>query len=884
MSWIQKLCEVYDTMAGAEGCDLLPIGFARKKIKYHVVLTSEGTFDTAYPLADEEQLCAVPSTPQAEGRTGSNGAPFPLADNLKYLVGGQADAYLRQLADWCQAEDAPDCLKILYSYLEKKTLLQDLMGVPNLKLRYHKDEEKQDGAGPDAKSMVCFSVQSASPTDTSERRLWMRRDVRESWTRRFAALSDETPALCYATGERLPILQNHPKLSGNAKLISAKDVGFPFQYKGRFVADRSAAEVSVMASTKVHNALRWLLQHQGFTRYGMSLVAWNTSQPSLEPEDLFDEAPSKRQPDTFEPYALALRDATAGYLSRLRGFSDKATEEAKDRMQKVVILGLQAATDGRMSITYYQELPGNLYVARLNAWAEDCQWEFPGKERQVRTPTWWEICEAVMGREATKIARTDLKGSKSHTKQLREMQLRLLSCAVNGSRLPKNFLQQAFHHAVQPLQFVDGKGTWNSFAWTQCVALTCALFRKVCLEEKKDRSDADQAPSWVLDVENRDRDYLYGRLLAVAHKVELDVSNDKNIRTTAIRQMAHYIQQPDEAWLRLYPKLLPSLRRIGRGQASNRARAYQRLFGEIERRFRPEDRARSAPLSVNSLVGFSAQLRELFLEKDCRQATPGLPPFVPPKQRDELYGCLLAVADHYEWMAVSFKRNTQPQKSDLVSRRDGRTNAMLLTSAYLTAPARTWLEVHDKLIPYLEALGVEKARYAQRLLRRIELCFSLEERRSAAPLGSLFLHGYLGMRNALLTKGGLDWEAWKAQPPHQLSLEDRNAVFGALLALENQVERWVLDRDKTEQENRPSNAMRFLPRAARRPDEVVPYLLRRMQPYREKSKFPNGILKKQVQLQTALEEHGWDTTAPLGPSYLHAFYTYYVIEPTGKEG
>ena len=212
----------------------------------------------------------------------------------------------------------------------------------------------------------------------------MRHDVRESWTRYFFSLSTDDSGLCYASGQRLPILQNHPKLSGNAKLISAKDAGFPFQYKGRFTEDRSAAAVSHLASIKAHNALLWLLKHQGFQRFGMNLVAWHTYRPVLSLDTLFDdevqETPST--PDTFESYALALRNAAFSCMKELGKFSekdDKLTVETRQRMNEIVIIGLQAATDGRMSISYYQEMPGNLYVDNLNRWAEQCQWICPAR-------------------------------------------------------------------------------------------------------------------------------------------------------------------------------------------------------------------------------------------------------------------------------------------------------------------------------------------------------------------------------------------------------------------------------------------------------------------------------------------------------------------------
>lgn len=876
MSWIQKLCEVYDVMSGEESCDLVPIGFTEKKIKYNVILSADGEFVTAQQFPKESQLCIVPTTSAAEGRTGSNGAPFPLAEQLKYLVcpEGQENPrlanYLKQLADWCKTPDAPECLSVLYHYLEKRTLYADMMSVPNLKLRYNK--ENQDGRGPDAGSMACFSIQSAD----SENRLWMRHDVRESWTRYFFSLSTDASGLCYASGQRLPILQNHPKLSGNAKLISAKDAGFPFQYKGRFTEDRSAAAVSHLASIKAHNALLWLLKHQGFQRFGMNLVAWHTYRPVLSLDTPFDdevqETPSA--PDTFESYALALRNAAFSCMKELGKFSekdDKLTDETRQRMNEVVIIGLQAATDGRMSISYYQEMPGNLYVDNLNRWAEQCQWILPGKVSDSRSPRWRHICEAVMGGDAVRLALQDVQSKKSASKQMREMQMRLLNCIVNAEPVPSDFLWSSFHRSIQPLSFTDKTGQWNSFSWAQCIAVTCALLRQA----HSHTCPTSAAPSWILDCENRNRDYLYGRLLAVSHKLEQDTIEDKRKRnqypTNAVRLMTRFTQSPADTWLHLYCKLLPYLKKLG--TQGYRSAQYLRLFGEIERNFSPDDRASSKPLSFNFLVGFSAQLRELYLPAEQQQSHPVYPPFAPPQGRDALYGCMLAVADFAEWRADATVEDEYTR-----SAKDGRTNAMLLTSAFIARPSAAWMNIHNKMIPYLEKSGVALTAFVQQLLVCMEQRFTLQERSSSAPLGSVFLNSYLCMRLALTSKNGPDLEAWTPCSAVQFSVRSREAAFGALLALENQVERMVLDSEKMPEENRPSNAMRYLERAAQRPWEVTEYLIQRLQPYQRKRRFIKVIPEQIQQLTQLICDNNWNTDTPLQPEYLHAFYTYNIFD------
>ena len=884
MSFMKKLCDVYDAVIDTDGAKgdgaLLPVGFVQKKIKYNIIFSPSGEFVTAQLIPDGEQSCAVPSSPQAEARASSKCAPFPLAEQLKYLISGKGskyfDSYVAQLETWCAEEHAPNCLHVLLDYLKKKTLYADLAAVSGFKLKYYKDESDTKGDGADAKSFACFSIEYPD----SENRLWMRRDVRESWARRLAAMTGEQTTLCYVTGLQLPAMENHPKVQGNAKLISAKDDDFPFQFRGRFVADRSAATVSGLASSKAHSALRWLLNHQGFQKYGMNFVGWYTDKPALGD----DEDGERLTPDTFESYINALFSAVQGYEKNWKVESDldDLTDEARAAMDEVVILGLQAATDGRMSVTYEQELPGNVFIDHVERWRIACRWQMPHQEGLAddRPPTWREICEAVMGIKAVKTALGDTKAEKAATKLMRDLQLRLLHCVVEAEALPRNMVEAAFHRAVQPLAFTDSKGRWNDWSWSKCVAVACAMIRKYEIDRHIARLRAEHRPvppletlasQPVLDVSNTERDYLYGRLLAVAHKLEQDASNDS--RTNAVRMMARFVQRPDTVWPQMYAKLIPYLNTLGSQSAEGRTRTahgYQCLLGQIEGLFRPKDIDSIGELSYSFLLGFSAQTRELWLGADKEhQSQPPQTGLQPPASRDALYGCLLAVADHLEW-SVEIEQIGERR----ISVRDGRTNAQLMTSTFERQPLSTWVKIHDKLIPYLEKAGVKNAGYALRLIGRIEQGFSPAERLSDAPLGRGFLHGYLTMLCALSTRDGLDQAAWKPENAIYKTPESREAAFGALLALENGVERRILDLDKPDEENRPSNAMRFLARAAQQPDEVRAYLVERMRPYARKLWYSAGVLELARDIERYIAENHWNSDKPLGSQYLYYFYLY----------
>lgn len=469
-----------------------------------------------------------------------------------------------------------------------------------------------------------------------------------------------------------------------------------------------------------------------------------------------------------------------------------------------------------------------------------------------------------MGVKAVKTAWNDSEAEKAETKLMRDLQLRLLHCVVEAQALPRNMVEAAFHRAVQPLTFTDSKGRWNGWSWSKCIAVACAMIREYEIEKPV-------LPQSVLDTSCTERDYLYGRLLAVAHKLEQDASGEG--KTNAVRMMARFVQRPDIVWPQLYMKLIPYLHTLGSRAGEGRTRSahgYQYLLGQIEGLFRIEDIGAAGALSYGFLLGFSAQTRELWLGADKeRRIQPPQIGLRPPVSRDALFGCLLAVADHFEWSAES-----EQTGAGRISGKDGRTNAMLLTAAFEQCPMSAWVKIHDKLIAYLEKAGVETAGYAQRLIGKIEQGFAPEERLSDAPLGRGFLHGYLTMLCALSTHDGLDKAAWKPEAAAYAPIESREAAFGALLALENSVERRILDLDKPDEENRPSNAMRFLTRAAQRPDEVRAYLAERMRPYEKKLWYSGRVLERERELNRLIAENHWNGDKPLGPQYLYYFYLY----------
>ena len=847
------------------GCGIVPVGLIEKEIGINIVLDKNGNFSHAQKLPKEERLFSVPTLMSAEARTGKRIAPYPFAENLEYLVvenGAESEkfaAYYGQLLAWSQSPGAPECLKILCGYLKKGTLLNDLMNEKGLEFKWG---SKSD----DKKTIACFSVECYD----GESRLWMRDDVRQSWLSYRETFPQPEKGLCYAEGREMPVTEDYPKVFNKKtpKLISCDDSEFPFRYKGRFVKKYGSMQISESACARAYSALRWLVDKQGFSRYGIRFVAWNTCSPELDCSgpDFMNKDGEKAEPDTFEPYAIALRNATVGFSRALEKVSDdKLADEALLRKNEIVIMGLHAATKGRMSVVYYQEIPGNEYVERVNNWIANSAWVFPGKEKIPRSLTWFEICEAVMGREEAAVAKDDSKAEKSCTKYMRGIQLQLLSCTINGSPLPDNFVWQAFNRAVNPLSFTNSKdSSWNSFAWAKSIATANALIRKRRSQSGKPDIFAS------LDRSCRDRDYLFGRLAAAAHKAEADVCGENAI-TWAVRLFRRFVQTPCAAWQELFCKLLPYLKKLKKtatnGDVGYSADWYLRLFGEIERLFDEKDRNENRPLSEMFLVGFDCQLRDLYLKTEERAAAPELTPLSLPTNRDSLYGCLAAVADWFEWKTMSVTDG-----GVTVSENDGRTNALRSINALISSPLTVWSYIHNSLIPYFEKAAVKEVCSVQRIIEQIELRFDKTARLSPVPLGSTFVHGYLAMRHALRCNRDFDGDFFNTEIG-AIEPTDRDSAFAALFALENFTERRALSGIEPEKD-RLSNALRLLPHAAVCPNKTKEHLMRCMTVYLKKLRFNSKITEERDKLLQFIENKGWNIDTPLGAGYLHTYYLY----------
>ena len=112
----------------------------------------------------------------------------------------------------------------------------------------------------------------------------------------------------------------------------------------------------------------------------------------------------------------------------------------------------------------------------------------------------------------------------------------------------------------------------------------------------------------VIDRKCDNRNYLYGRLLAIADRIEYRTYDKEDGRTTnAKRYMTAFSQRPFSTWKNLEEKLQPYLQRLKIGERIK----YMNLIDDVIGKFSVENFGCDEPLNGLYLLGFHSQSCDL---------------------------------------------------------------------------------------------------------------------------------------------------------------------------------------------------------------------------------------------------------------------------------
>ncbi len=610
MSWMNMLYQTYENnkaVAGKtnESVSLSVIAHMPANSQLEVTIDEKGEFVSVKKVDKKEPKILIPVT-EASASRGSGIAPHALNDTLSYIAGDfyeyvkdekekeaskrKFEAYIKSLQKWKEAEFSHEKVSAIYQYLSKQSMMKDLIDCKIVKIDENGvfAEEKINGK-PYDKVMVRFVVRSIVARSVD--RTWEDESLMEAYTKFYLSTQNGERNICFITGEEEVITNNHPKgiiqSSYGAKLVSGNDKE-NFTYRGRFIEAEDACTISYEASQKAHSALTWLAAKQGVTigtKDKRTYICWNPKgkeTPEIDSELEFEN--EEKIAYTQEEYKKKLYRAVQGYKEKL------------DDNDDIVIIGLDAATTGRLSVIYYNELKASDFLSRLKNWKETCNWYFtkftPEKKPyyEVETPSVERIVKYTFGTERGQYIEVN-------DKILKEQVQRIYYCILDGMPLPKDIVYTITMRASNPMIYSNSN-------YEKLLSTACALIKK----------DKGGNISMVLDTENTDRSYLFGRLLAVAEVAEKIASGKEVTRpTNATRLQTAFVNRPFFTWSNIKSALSPYMQKLNRGSREY----YENLMEEIVCMFQEEDMDKlNKGLEPTYLLGYYAQRKELRTKKE----------------------------------------------------------------------------------------------------------------------------------------------------------------------------------------------------------------------------------------------------------------------------
>lgn len=634
MSWLEKCYETYENCQQeigiqkfqAEGdkrsyVPLLPVAHTTQLVNIEVELDQNGDFQDARLLAKDEQTTIIPCTEESSART-SGVVPHPLVDKLQYIAadypayGGAKKSgwnlYHTQLQDWCSSPYADAKVCAVLRFLEKGCLVASLVQKHILFLDENGKMPTKWTGNKDEKPKILETLASADQTESFVRfrvggiDLAQDEAVRESFIH-YYEMKQQRVDYCTVQGKQMAVSTLSPYKIRNpgdrAKLISSND-STNYTYRGRFVTAEQALSIGYETTQKAHSALRWLISKQGCSNGDQTVVVWGTKGEPIpditaDSMDLGDDFAAafaqlgqpQLPPATESEYAERFNKAIQGY------------GKALDEKANTVVMILDSATQGRLSIRYYRELAGSELMKNITDWHRNFAWKLnyrsaPESAEPGQKPKWKRV--SFWGAPSPADIAKAAYGEKADKKIIQQSVERLVPCITEGKYLPRDLMLSAVHRATAGI----GLEPWE---YQKTCGIACALICGYYHRNKKE--DFVMTDGKYVDETIDDRSYLFGRILACAEQIERRVQSQtgETRPTNAERLRLVFVQRPAKTTALLQQKLTPYLNRM-RANGVSRDKRYstlQELVGRLG-----AEKYTNKPLNELYLLGYACQMMD----------------------------------------------------------------------------------------------------------------------------------------------------------------------------------------------------------------------------------------------------------------------------------
>ena len=213
---------------------------------------------------------------------------------------------------------------------------------------------------------------------------------------------------------------------------------------------------------------------------------------------------------------------------------------------------------------------------------------------------------------------TSNKDSKDFKKLLPTVCNRLRPCIIYGRPLPIDMVNLAVRKASSPQSYK------HESKWEQMLSLASSMVKKKRIE---------QGEKWTmaLNKDSKNRSYLFGRLLAIADRIEyLTYKNDKGSQTkkdkkekeegfkqtNAKRYMTVFSQRPSRTWQIIAERVEPYKQKL----SISTVLYCDHLIEEICQNFAENDFLDDSPLDGLYLLGYYHQSYELRNKNETKES------------------------------------------------------------------------------------------------------------------------------------------------------------------------------------------------------------------------------------------------------------------------
>lgn len=580
-----------------------------------VLLDNEGNFMKADFIADGESII-FPVTSDSVARSGKNPAPHPLVDKLTYYLSeidqGQYDTYHCQLDEWvtqCQEPEVKTFLSHIQRFLLQDAfidqIIQSLFGRvksrEGLKVTYLNSDDSEkvvdlSTAFLEFKIDQFIGFQTVSVTNYV--------DLHKAYIT-YVESNQKADIVCNISGKQEVLAAKHRGLIGNAKLISVSNN--IETYKGRFKEREDVFTVGNQTSEKIHLMAKFLLENEhthAWLGSGQHLINWfsddlinetqlNITTPKVEDTEdngMIDfgeifpvDVPKFQITETNQKIRSA-------FIHGKKQFGDGAT---------YYVAIVNKTNDGRVALKYFRQLAVSQLLENLNKWQEKYSWQVKKKNGEYFEcpPSYLDIILATYGVDRGRFLELDNDKFKSDQFQ------KLATSMIDGKDVPETILGKLKDNIKQRQRYGN---TWNK-----------VLFVSLALLQKNNKEEFTP----MLDHENKNRSYLFGRLLAIFELLELQryqLDGSKNDRiTNAERYWTAYTSQPAKLMMNLTNKIKPyeeavKLNSFGIFKKLDRERA------EIMHLLSPlmQERGINDPLDYRFIFGYYAEKQYFYTKQE----------------------------------------------------------------------------------------------------------------------------------------------------------------------------------------------------------------------------------------------------------------------------